>query len=127
MGYRGVQVGAKVPVNDAGEVGDVFCVARYVKPGSGCLWCNGLINAAKLQDEAVSDETRRGYAYVADPSVTAPSVVTSNAIACAHAADDYLFYVTGLKFEDAESHWFRWNSRKGTAGVMMVRGEMNCV
>ena len=126
-GIPGVQVGAKVPVNDAGEVGDVFCVARYVKSGSDCLWCNGLINAAKLQDEAVSDETRRGYAYVADPGVTAPSVVTLNAIACAHAADDYLFYVTGLKFEDAENHWFRWNSRKGTAGYDGPRRDEFCL
>ena len=126
-GVPGVQVGAKVPVNVAGEVGDVFCVARPVMPGSGCLWCNGLINASRLQTEAVSDETRRGYAYVADPRVAAPSVITLNAIACAHAADDYLFYVTGLKLDSAEALWFRWNSRKGTAGYDRPRMDETCL
>lgn len=126
-GAPGVQVGAKVPVSSAGDVGDVFCVARKVSPGHGCLWCNGLINPAKLQDEAISDETRRGYAYVADPQVTAPSVVTLNAIACAHAADDFLFYVTGLKNSDADDDWLRWNSRKGTAGYDRPRRDSACL
>jgi hypothetical protein len=126
-GVPGVQVGAKVPVNQAGEVGDVFCVARPITPGNGCLWCNGLINASRLQDEAVSEQTRKGYAYVADPQVVAPSVITLNAIACAHAADDYLFHATGLKLADADQHWFRWNSRKGTAGYDMPRRDDNCL
>ena len=57
--------------------------------------------------------TKKGYAYVDDPGVAAPSVVTMNAVACAHAADDFLFHMTGLKYETAETAWFRWNSRKG--------------
>jgi molybdopterin/thiamine biosynthesis adenylyltransferase len=126
-GVPGVQVGAKVPVHDNGEVGDVFCVARSVTPESGCLWCNGLINPSRLQDEAVSDDTRRGYAYIADPRVIAPSVVTLNAIACSHAADDYLFRVTGLKFDSDETYWFRWNSRKGTAGYDGPRRDETCL
>ena len=125
-GVPGVQVGAKVPVTTSGDVGEVFCVARRVTPGHGCLWCNGLINASRLQDEAVSDETRRGYAYVADPQVVAPSVITLNAIACAHAADDFLFHVTGLKSEDAGDEWFRWNSRKATAGYDRPRQDDDC-
>ena len=126
-GIPGVQVGAKVPVSSAGEVGDVFCVTRKVMPGYGCLWCNGLINPSRLQDEAVSDETRRGYAYVADPQVTAPSVVTLNAIACAHAADEFLFHVTGLKNLDADESWLRWNSRKGTVGYDQPRRDLSCL
>ena len=126
-GVPGVQVGAKVPVDEAGEIGDVFCVARPVLPGHGCLWCNGLINVSRLQDEAVSDQARKGYAYVADPHVTAPSVITLNAVACAHAADDYLLHTTGLKFGDADRHWFRWNSRKETAGYDMPRRDADCL
>ena len=127
FGVPGVQVGAKVPVSPSGEVGDVFCIARKVTPGHGCLWCNGLINPSRLQDEAVSEETRRGYAYVADPQVAAPSVITLNAIACAHAADEFLFHVTGLKNPDAQEEWFRWNSRKGTAGYDRPRRDLGCL
>ena len=125
-GIPGNQVGAKIPVADNGAVGNVFCVSRMVTPEQGCLWCNGLISAARLQDEAVPEAARRGYAYVDDAGVVAPSVVTMNAVACAHAADDFLFHLTGLKYEDAETAWFRWNSRGAVAGYDMPRRSSKC-
>jgi molybdopterin/thiamine biosynthesis adenylyltransferase len=125
-GIPGVQVGAKVPVAKTGEVGDVFCVSRAVTPELGCLWCNGLISPGKLQDEAVPDFVRQDYAYVDDAAVTAPSVVTLNAIACAHAADDFLFHITGLKYDTAESGWFRWNSRRNQASCDIPRADSTC-
>ena len=125
-GIPGIQVGAKIPVADDGAVGNVFCVSRMVTPERGCLWCNGLINPGRLQDEAVPDAAKRGYAYVDDPGVVAPSVVTMNAIACAHAADDFLFHMTGLKYDDAETGWFRWNSRRAVAGYDMPRRDVAC-
>ncbi len=115
-GIPGMQVGSKIPVTEDGTVGEVFSVSRMVTSDRGCLWCNGLISPARLQDEAVPETAKRGYAYVDDPDVKAPSVVTMNAIACAHAADAFLFHLTGLKHPDAESGWFRWNSRRATAG-----------
>ena len=125
-GIPGSQVGAKIPVTKNGTVGDVFCVSRPVTPDQGCLWCNGLINTARLQDEAVPCSVKRGYAYLNDPEVVAPSVITMNAVACAHAADDFLFHVTGLKYESAEKGWFRWNSRRNVAGYDMPRSDENC-
>lgn len=125
-GIPGIQVGAKIPVAEDGTVGDVFCVSRMVTPEQGCLWCNGFISPARLQDEAVPEAAKRGYAYVNDPDVTVPSVVTMNAIACAHAADDFLFHLTGLKCNDVDFAWFRWRSRRAVAGYdMPTRGE-NC-
>ena len=125
-GIPGIQVGAKVPVDGNGAVGNVFCVSRMVTPEQGCLWCNGLINPGRLQDEAVPEASRRGYAYVDDPGVAAPSVVTLNAVACAHAADDFLFHLTGLRYADAETGWFRWNSRRAVAGYDMPRRDDTC-
>ena len=126
-GIPGIQVGAKIPVAEDGAVGNVFCVSRMVTPEQGCLWCNGLINPGRLQDEAVPDTAKRGYAYVDDPGVVAPSVVTLNAVACAHAADDFLFHLTGLKYDNAETGWFRWNSRRGVAGYDMPRRDAGCI
>ena len=125
-GIPGIQVGAKVPVADDGTVGNVFCVSRMVTPEQGCLWCNGLISPGRLQDEAVPDSAKRGYAYLDDPGVAAPSVITMNAIACAHAADEFLFHMTGLRYEDAETGWFRWNSRRGVAGYDIPRRDVAC-
>ena len=125
-GIPGIQVGAKIPVAEDGTVGNVFCVSRMVTPELGCLWCNGLINPARLQDEAVPEAAKRGYSYLNDPDVAAPSVVTMNAIACAHAADEFLFHLTGLKDDDAETGWFRWNSRRALAGYDMPRRDADC-
>ena len=125
-GIPGIQVGAKIPVAEDGTVGNVFCVSRIVTPDQGCLWCNGLISPGRLQDEAVPEVARRGYAYVDDPGVVAPSVVTMNAIACAHAADDFLFHLTGLKYDGAETGWFRWNSRQAVAGYDMPTRDEGC-
>ncbi len=125
-GIPGIQVGAKVPVSEDGDVGDVFCVSRLVTPEQGCLWCNELINPARLQDEAVPEAAKRGYAYVEDPGVAAPSVITLNAIACAHAADDFLFHFLGLKYDETETGWFRWNSRKAVASYDMPRRNVSC-
>jgi len=93
----GAQVGAKVTVDkDTGEILDVFSVYRPVMHGSGCLWCNGLISPARLQEEALTETERREQCYVEESTIHAPSVITLNAVACAHAVDDYLFSLTGL-------------------------------
>ena len=126
-GIPGTQVGSKIPVSETGEVGNVFCVSRPVTPDHGCLWCNGLINPVKLQDEAVPSHAKRGYAYVDDPDVTAPSVITMNAIACAHAVDNFLFFMVGLQHPDTEPHWFRWNSRQARAGYDRPRSDSGCL
>ena len=125
-GIVGIQVGAKIPVDDDGKVGNVFCVSRLVTPECGCLWCNGLISPGRLQDEAVPDRIKQKYSYLSDPNVVAPSVITLNAIACAHATDEFLFHLTGLKYSDAEIGWFRWNSRSSNAGHDIPRKDAEC-
>jgi hypothetical protein len=105
----GTQVGAKVSVQrDSGDVLDVFAVSRPVLPDLGCLWCNGLINTARLQEEAQETAQVQRQRYVDDPTVAAPSVITLNAVAVAHAANDYLFSTTGLLDPDAARDYVRF-------------------
>jgi len=105
----GVQVGAKVVTNrSTGAILDIFSVVRPVTPDTGCLWCNGLINPSKLQDECLSPKQRREQAYVDDVSVAAPSVNTLNATATAHAANDFLFHFLGLHQNDATQDYLRF-------------------
>ncbi len=114
----GMQVGSKVPVDkETGEIGEIFAVSRPVLPypAGGCLLCNGLISAAKLQQEALSEQERRRQAYVDDELVFAPSVITLNAVAAAQAANDFLLGYFGLFSKSArrgyamhfcrERHW----------------------
>ena len=104
----GVQVGAKVQVDPAsGEVLDAYSVVRPVTSECGCLLCNKLINSAKLQEESISEEERKRQRYVDEPAVGAPSVITLNAVAVAHAANDFLFYMTGLREPDVTQAYMR--------------------
>lgn len=116
----GTQVGAKVTVQrDSGDVLDVFAVSRPVLPDLGCLWCNGLINTARLQEEAQEAAQVQRQRYVDDPTVAAPSVITLNAVAVSHAANDYLFSTTGLLDADATRDYVRFLPTK--ADVMFDR------
>jgi len=123
----GVQVGAKVQVDKRdGHLVDVFSISRPLIPGSGCLWCNDLINPSLLQEEALSMEERRRQRYVDDPAVVAPSVITLNAVAAAHATDDFLFSVTGLMERQKECTWLRFLPRKGDVEFHEPRSDSEC-
>lgn len=121
----GVQVGAKVPVDpDTGAVGDVFTAVRFVEPGVGCLYCNGLISARALQEEAMTADERRAQRYVDEPEVPAPSVISLNAIPAAHAVNDFLFNVLDLK--TAPSSWLRFSPRRNDVRFDEPRKDMEC-
>jgi hypothetical protein len=106
----GVQAGSKVPVDDdSGEVGDVFSVVRPVIPDSGCLWCAKLINPTRLAEEAQSPEERERHRYVDE--VPAPSVITLNAMGAGHAANEFLFSLTGLREPGWHERYFRYHPR----------------
>jgi molybdopterin/thiamine biosynthesis adenylyltransferase len=123
----GVQVGSKVTVMpESGAVGDVFSVVRPVTPESGCLWCNQIINPAKLQEEAQTESERRAQRYVDDPDVIAPSVVTLNAIGAAHAANDFLFYMTGMMAADAPVGYLRHMVRRRETRLIMPAHDESC-
>ena len=105
----GVQIGSKVRVDSAtGAVVDVHSVVRPVWPESGCLRCNGLISPARLAEESLSVGERRAQRYVDEPGIAAPSVITLNATAASHAANDFLFAVTGLTEAGTTSAYMRF-------------------
>lgn len=110
----GAQIGTRVMSDGNGQVLDVYSVTRPVTPESGCLWCNELISSAKLQNEALSDKERRAQAYVDDHAVAVPSVMALNALAGAQAANDFMFYMTGLAKGDSafDYMYFHATSRK---------------
>jgi molybdopterin/thiamine biosynthesis adenylyltransferase len=123
----GVQVGAKVQVDKTtGDVVNVFSVVRPVTPEVGCLLCNRLINSAKLQEESLSEGERKGKRYVDEPEVVAPSVITLNAVAVSHAADDFLFYMTGLRDLDAPTAYMRFQPLSRRVWLDEPRKSVGC-
>lgn len=89
------QVGAKVRGDEKGNLIDAMSATRHMRPGSGCLWCNGFIDSTQLAIEAKTDDERRAQAYgTNEPN---PSVITMNAMAAAQAINDFLFDFLNLR------------------------------
>ncbi|WP_194915329.1 ThiF family adenylyltransferase [Catenulispora rubra] len=123
----GAQVGAKVVTSlGSGDILDVFAVYRPVTPDAGCLWCNGLINTARLQEEALSSAERAAQRYVQEATVVAPSVITLNSVAAAHAANDFLFSVTGLHTDELGHDYLRWLPRSADVRFDAPRRDGAC-
>lgn len=123
----GVQIGSKVSTDQrSGEVTDVFSVVRPVSPETGCLWCNQVINPAKLQTEAQGEAERRAQRYVDEPEVVAPSVITLNAVGAAHAVNDFLFYMTGMAEPEASQAYMLHRPRTRQTTWMQPRKDVNC-
>ena len=123
----GVQVGAKVVPDKAGNVADVYAVARLVTPESGCLQCSGFIDAAKLQEESMSKEERNAQRYVENEGVVAPSVITLNASAAAQAANDFMFYMTGLAKHNASQGYIYFRPARRACKQEEPLRKTNCL
>lgn len=120
----GIQVGAKVDVDrETGQVHDVFSAVRHLVPGESCLWCNQLINPARLAEEATNPEQLRRQRYIDE--ISAPSVITLNAVAAAHAVNDFLFAVTGLA-TDVELRWRKFHPLTDSVVSEVPRRDANC-
>lgn len=120
----GVQLGAKVRAAADGVLLDVMSAVRPVRPGEGCLWCNQLIDPHQLAIEAKSDAERRAQAYgVAEPN---PSVITLNAVAAAHAVNDFLFLYLDLPSMPAPLTYRHFHFLDGTAKQVLPRKDDEC-
>ena len=119
-----IQMGAKIRTGNCGNIEDAMCAVRHIRPGTGCLWCNGLIDPTQLAIEAKSDSERKEQAYgVQEPN---PSVITLNAVAAAHAVNDFLFDFLGLRTVDVEADYHHFQFHRGKAQHVMPRRSPEC-
>ena len=119
-----IQMGARIRRGDGGNLEDAMSAVRHIRPGTGCLWCNGLIDPTQLAIEAKSDTERKEQAYgVQEPN---PSVITLNAVAAAHAVNDFLFDFLGLRTGDVEVAYHHFHFHRGKAQRVMPRQSPEC-
>ena len=106
-----VQIGTRIDVDpEEGVVGDIRTNLRPILPGSGCLRCNKLISASRLQQESTADAERERNRYVDE--IPAPSVITFNTWSAAQAATDFMLAVGGLMNEEAPTDYLRYRPRE---------------
>lgn len=119
------QAGTKVEADTAtGTVHDVFSVVRHLVPGQSCLWCNDLIDRTRLAEENATPEQRAAQSYIEE--VPAPSVITLNAVAAAHAVNDYLLTTVGLTEPDTRAEWLRHHPLTGYLGRQKTETDLGC-
>lgn len=90
----GVQAGVKIRTDDDGVVHDLHVAIRPLIPGDACLWCQEVIDPAKLAIEMLTRAEQHAAQYVAE--VTAPAVMSLNGIAASEAVTAFMLGVTGL-------------------------------
>jgi hypothetical protein len=121
----GIQIGAKVELDADHHVNDVYVAVRPVYPDAGCLYCQGLIDPVRLQQEARSDEEVRAQNYLGGATdVVDPSVITLNGIAASHAVNTMLFSATGLLTAGPAQQLFFL--RDGSAMTVQPRRARDC-
>jgi tRNA A37 threonylcarbamoyladenosine dehydratase len=120
-----VQVGARV-VSDptTGAVETVYAVSRPVFPQSGCLWCNGLIDGARLAEELTDARQAKAQAYGAETA--APSVASLNALATADAVNLFQFHMTGLAKLGSHRNYRRYRPLIGDLCLDEPRRDADC-
>lgn len=89
----------KVPV-DQGVVGQIHAAARLVLPGTGCLWCDGLIDPTDLALDMTNPADRAAAQYV--PGVPVASVMPLNMLAVGEALTHFFHAVTCLHYENLD-------------------------
>ena len=121
----GIQIGAKVELDSDQRVSDVYVAVRPVYPDTGCLYCQGLIDPVRLQQEARTDEEARAQNYIGGSvEVIDPSVISLNGIAASHAVNMMLFSATGLLSTDPGQQLFFL--RDGTSLNVAARSVPDC-
>ena len=119
-----IQVGTKIRRNKVGGLEDAISVVRQIRPGFGCLWCNELIDPTQLAIEAKSDQERKEQAYgVQEPN---PSVITMNAVAAAHAVNEFMFDFLGLRCTNKETSYEHFHFYQQSTQHVIPRRESHC-
>ncbi|WP_410580169.1 ThiF family adenylyltransferase [Amycolatopsis sp. lyj-108] len=88
------QIGVKIPADEHGDIGQIHAVSRFLVPGHGCMWCNGLIDPTELAIDMHPENERERARYV--PGIIAPSVIGLNSLAASEAINHFMLAVTAL-------------------------------
>lgn len=99
------QLGSKVVVGGDGSVQNLFGVVRQVRPGSGCMWCNGLIDRVALANAAKPKEQVERERY-GTPSPN-PAIVTFNSEVVARGLNEFLLAYASPQVEVDRGYDYR--------------------
>ncbi|MCT9011139.1 hypothetical protein [Streptomyces rhizosphaerihabitans] len=113
----------KIPVRD-GTVGQIHAVTRFLLPGTGCLWCDGLINPTDLAIDMHTPTDRAAAQYV--PGTPAASVLPLNALTAAEGVSHFMHAVSCLHDDDLDHANVLHSPRTRTRDLINSRTNPDC-
>lgn len=123
----GVQIGSKVEIEPGGRIAGIYSVIRPVTPDQGCLWCNQLVNPARLNEELLPDAVREAQRYLPADDAPAPSIGTLNAIGVAQATNHFMLATTGLLLHaENAGDYRRFEARTERMTTTIPRRDASC-
>lgn len=117
------QAGVKIPVRD-GTVGQIHAATRLLLPGTGCLWCDGLINPTDLAVDMQASADRVAAQYV--PDTPAASILPLNALAAAEAVSHFMHAASCLHTDDLDHANVLHRPRTRTRDILTSRTDPDC-
>lgn len=123
----GVQIGSKVEIEPNGTIAGIYSVVRPVTPDHGCLWCNQLVSATRLNDELLPDAVRDAQRYLPADDAPAPSIGTLNAVGVAQATNQFMLAATTLLADvDTAGDYRRFEARSERTITTIPRRDASC-
>lgn len=120
-----VQIGSKILLAEGtGKLEQFYSVVRHMRPGCGCMLCNGLISGSRLAIEEKSDEDWRAQNYGTE--APNPSVITLNGIGASRATHDFLMDFVGTDVSRPTAGYYMYDVFKGAWLKTNPRHDKDC-
>lgn len=120
-----VQIGSKILLTkESGTLEQFYSVVRHMRPGRGCLLCNGLISGHRLAIEEKSETDWRAQNYGTE--TPNPSVITLNGIGSSRATTDFLMDFVGADVNRPTAAYYMYDVFKGVWMRTNPRHERDC-
>lgn len=120
-----VQLGTKIQIDAKGAFHGAFGAVRQIRPGRGCLWCNGLVDRVELANAGKTQEQRDGERY--GVKLPSPAVNTFNAEVAARGMNEFLVsYATPATSHAAEHDYTLIDLMTGEREPVEATKDANC-
>lgn len=120
-----VQIGSKILGDEKSHrIEQFYSVVRHMRPGGGCLLCNGLISPHRLAIEEKSDEDWRAQNYGTE--APNPSVITLNGIGSSRSTHDFLLDFVATDLERPSAAYYMYDVFKAAWLKTNLRADADC-
>jgi molybdopterin/thiamine biosynthesis adenylyltransferase len=117
-----VDVGSTI-TTEAGQITGIFGRVQMMSPDQACFNCSGLLDAAEVRRDMMSEFERRQDPYIVGAREPAPAVISLNGTVVSLAVTMFLSIVTGLP---SRGRYLLYDARQSTLRAVRSNRQENC-